>query len=379
MGATTDRRVLWLTASFPPGRGGMAQSCDRLVRGLRATGVEVDVAHFTHRPGRWEIREQHGGRCWICPLDGDPPHAMNRLWAALAGAGPFTHVVAFGGPLPLVAGPVYAAWLGAPLVTLLRGNDFDVAVFSPARREALSRAIEASAVVCAVAESTADRVRALWPGRRVRCIHNGIDLERWAPLASDRDAAAAWRAAHVEPGRRTVGLFGHLKRKKGARFLLDVVRRSGLADRLHLVLVGDLEPAVAEWLETHDDVAVTWLPFQDRHDLLRLYPACDLVAVPSFYDGLPNVVLEAAALGIPLLASTAGGMGDVLVDGEHGFLFHPGDPHGCRLALHRAVTAGDDDLAAMGARARALVEARLGHRREIAAYVEVLDETRTGL
>ena len=76
-------------------------------------------------------------------------------------------------------------------------------------------------------------------------------------------------------------------------------------------------------------------PFLDRYELLAVYAACDLVALPSFYDGLPNVALEAAALGIPLLASDAGGLAD-LVDDEIGFRFPAGDAHGCRAAVHRA-------------------------------------------
>ena len=39
-------RALWLTETYPPSRGGMAQSCDRIVRGLRRRGVLVDVLHF---------------------------------------------------------------------------------------------------------------------------------------------------------------------------------------------------------------------------------------------------------------------------------------------------------------------------------------------
>ena len=59
--------------------------------------------------------------------------------------------------------------------------------------------------------------------------------------------------------------------------------------------------------------------------------------LPSFYDGLPNVLVEAAALGVPLLASRAGGMADVLEDGRTALLFEPGDEAGCSWALERAV------------------------------------------
>ncbi|MEP7219865.1 MAG: glycosyltransferase, partial [Bacteroidota bacterium] len=95
----------------------------------------------------------------------------------------------------------------------------------------------------------------------------------------------------------------------------------------------------------------------------------------SFYDGLPNVLLESAALGIPFIASTAGGMADLLIDGEHGFLFHPGNGAECRRAIARAANADDAELARIGERCRELVPGRFDHIAEAAAYRRLLAET----
>ena len=54
-------------------------------------------------------------------------------------------MVAFGGFVPLLAAPTYAAWLNVPLVTLLRGNDFDLGLFTPGRRAILCEALERAA------------------------------------------------------------------------------------------------------------------------------------------------------------------------------------------------------------------------------------------
>ena len=62
------------------------------------------------------------------------------------------------------------------------------------------------------------------------------------------------------------------------------------------------------------------------------------MALPSLYEGFPNLLLEAAALGVPLLASAAGGAG-VLREGEHGALFASGDAQDCRRALERIAAA----------------------------------------
>ena len=90
------------------------------------------------------------------------------------------------------------------------------------------------------------------------------------------------------------------KAKKGGVFLLDALTRSGVADRFHLLLAGWMAPDMEAWLAEHE-LEHTALPFLDRYELLPWYAACDFLAIPSFYDGLPNVLVEAAALGVPLL------------------------------------------------------------------------------
>uniref|UniRef100_UPI001F05A210 glycosyltransferase family 4 protein n=1 Tax=Nonomuraea lactucae TaxID=2249762 RepID=UPI001F05A210 len=330
-------RLLWITEHYPPSRGGMAESCDRIVRGLRRAGVEIDVAHLTRRARPWRSAGEQGGRLLTVPLEDNPEHALRRMWTVLAGER-YTHVVAFGGTYAMLAAPVLAAWLGAPLVTLLRGNDFDTGVFSLRRRGALLDALRASARVCVVASSHAPLVSALVPEVPVTWVANGIDASGWEVLPSEREAATARRAA---AGRRTIGLVGQLKNKKGVGFLLDALAASGHADTFHLLLVGELEEHLAVPVEH------TVLPFLDRYELPAVYAACDLVALPSFYDGLPNVALEAAALGVPLLASDAGGLGD-LVDDEIGFRFAAGDPHDCRAAVDRAARATEERLAKLG-------------------------------
>jgi glycosyltransferase involved in cell wall biosynthesis len=351
-------RPLWLTENYPPDRGGMAQSCDRIVHALRSRGVDVDVAHVSRRYDEWRVETKAGGRQICCPADDDPAHTLNRLWNVLRRDFAPSHVVAFGGTLPLLAGPAYAAWLQVPLVTLIRGNDFDAAIFSPKKSDVLREAIRASAAVCTVTRDHAARIAALEPGVEPSWVPNGIDTAAWQLLPHDRAEAEQFRV----PGRRVLGMFGQLKQKKGVRFFLDALEQSGVADRFHVLAVGDVDPALG----------LTALPFRDRLDLLPLYAACDLVVVPSFYDGLPNVVLEAAALGVPLLTSNAGGMADLLVDGENAIVFEAGDAHDCRRAIMTAASIDDASLRALGARAQAAVVEHFNVEREAQRYVEVL-------
>jgi glycosyltransferase involved in cell wall biosynthesis len=369
-------RVLWLTEHYPPSQGGMAQSCDRIVRGLRGAGVEVDVAHLTRRARPWGVKREHGGRLLTAPLGDDSEHALRRLWTAVTAEGltGYSHVVAFGGVYAMLAAPVLSSLLDAPLVTLLRGNDIDVGVFSMRRRGVLADALRASSHVCVVARSHAPLVKALAPDAAVEFVANSVDTAQWRVLPSERAAGLAWREAHVEPGRRTIGLIGQLKVKKGVGFLLDALAASGHAGAFHLVLVGEVEESVREWLAGHD-VPHSFLPFMERYDLPAVYAGCDLVALPSFYDGMPNVALEAAALGVPLLASDGGGLAD-LVDGEIGFTFPAGDAHACRAAVDRAARAGAGELAKLGAAGAERIRRDFTPAAETAGYLAVLDAAR---
>jgi glycosyltransferase involved in cell wall biosynthesis len=367
--------LLWLTENYFPSRGGMAQSCDRIVHNLRHLGVPVDLLHFTRHLHEPRIETKLGGRYIGYPLGDDPAHGLNCAWELIERErAPYTHLVAFGGVIPIMAGPLFAAWLGIPLVTLFRGNDFDTGVFSPKRADLIARAIERSRMVCVVSRDKERKIKALHPSIDVVWIPNGIDTSSWDAAPSDRRRAAAWRGENVEPERRVLGMIGQIKRKKGGPFFLQSLLDSGRADRFHLLFVGDLDEETVALLDAHAGaLCYSLYPFGDRYDLLARYTACDMVAIPSFYDGLPNVLLEAASLGVPLVASTAGGMGDLLIDNRHGYLFHPGDAGGCRAAIARAAAASREELERMGKECRALVSEGYDHITEAERYRSALE------
>ncbi|MCP2337042.1 glycosyltransferase family 4 protein [Actinomadura rupiterrae] len=362
-------RVLWLTEHYPPSKGGMSESCDRIVRGLRAAGAEIDLVHLSRRDLPWDLRREVGGRRVTAPLGADPEHALRRLWTQLTAARmtDYTHVAAFGGVFATLAAPVLSALLDAPLITLLRGNDIDVGVFSMRRRGTLTDALRASARVCVVARSHIPLVHALAPGADVAFVANSVDTSSWELLPSERRRADQWRAANVADGLRTLGVVGQLKAKKGVDFLLDALP----PDAFHLVLAGEVDEAVTARLGRF---AHSVLPFQERYDLPSVYAACDLVALPSFYDGMPNVALEAAALGVPLLCSDAGGLADV-ADDAIGFTFAAGDAGGCRDAVRRAVAASGAELAKLGAAGAERIRRDFTPAAETAGYLRVLDGT----
>jgi glycosyltransferase involved in cell wall biosynthesis len=306
----------------------------------------------------------------VLPAGEEAPHELAALWPQLAEAGNrWTHVVAFGGALPATAASAYAAWLGLPLVVLLRGNDFDTGVFVPERRAALEDALRRAARVGCVTEDLRRRVQRLFPQAAAEWTPNGIDMTDWRALPSDRTRAAAFRAKRGVAGRKVIGLFGDLKAKKGVDLLLEAIAASGLARSLHLLLVGALP--TTELPRAVPGLKITSVAPLPRTDLIPHLLACDAVALPSFYEGFPNLLLEAAALGVPLLASAAGGAG-VLRDGEHGAVFASGDVQDCRRAIERIAAARPSTLKAWRAACMRLA-GEFSLERESARYLELFE------
>ncbi|WP_027001062.1 glycosyltransferase family 4 protein [Eisenibacter elegans] len=364
--------LLWLTDNYFPNKGGMAQSCDRIVYHLRQSGVQIDVLHFSDRTEQVVHTMVQGGHNITFPVEVDLAHTLNLAWNFLQHQGQrYTQVITFGGHASLLAAPVWAAWLGCPLVTLIRGNDFDAGIFHPRKMATLERALSRSAAVACVSKDKVHKIQSLYPQVAVYHTPNGVDLDEWQLAPTDERFAHQWRQARQLEGRRVMGIFGHLKSKKGVLFLLKCLQVAARNDKFHLLIVGELEAQVAAFLQTQDKLRHTHYAFMERLALLPYYAACDLIAIPSFYDGQPNVLLEAAALGIPLLAAEVAGMQDTLTHGIHGQLFAPGDWESCRTAIQQMADCPLQQLQTMGKACQQLVQQHFTHQQETQRYLEI--------
>ena len=140
------------------------------------------------------------------------------------------------------------------------------------------------------------------------------------------------------------GFVGRLSEEKGLAYLLEAVRHLTSGNcRWRLVLVGDgpqrgaLERSVRDLELTG---RVIFAGFQA--DTAAWYPAMDAFVLPSLTEGTPMVLLEAMANGIPVVATTVGGVPAIIASGENGILVPPADPS--RLLEAMQSVAGDGDL-----------------------------------
>jgi glycosyltransferase involved in cell wall biosynthesis len=180
-------------------------------------------------------------------------------------------------------------------------------------------------VVC-VSQGQADKVLAAGvAARRVVVIRNAIQTERFArpdPVYRERLRGLLPRRCQ-----RIVGAAGRLSPEKGFGVLVEAAVRVVHEDRsAGFVLFGDgplredLCRAIAAAGLSDRFVLAGF-----REDLDRFVPFFDLLALPSYTEGLPNVVLEALAAGVPVVATAVGGTPEVVEDGVTGYLVPPGD------------------------------------------------------
>ena len=171
------------------------------------------------------------------------------------------------------------------------------------------------------------------PEERVRVIVNGVDSDRFAPAARD---VVVRRTLGVEDDRIVIGCIARLHPDKDHATLVRAfadMRATGHEIDAHLVIIGEGETRVAiESLVREAGLEERVTLLGDRSDIDQLMPQLDVFALTSRTEGLPMVLLEAMACGLPCVATTVGGIPGLLRDGG-GELVEPGDVAGFATAL----------------------------------------------
>ena len=194
-------------------------------------------------------------------------------------------------------------------------------------------AYEAASGIIAVSNGMREDILRSYPAidpERVKVVHNGIDLEAWKhPQGEDADAAAAatLKRLGIDPDRPTVVFVGRITRQKGLPYFLRAAQL--LPDDVQLVLcagapdtpeiAAEVEGLVAE-LRARRSGVVLISEMLPQPEVAAILSSAQVFITPSVYEPLGIVNLEAMALGLPVVGTATGGIPDVIVDGETGYL-----------------------------------------------------------
>ncbi|HEV2800649.1 MAG TPA: glycosyltransferase family 4 protein [Pyrinomonadaceae bacterium] len=392
-------KVLMVSPEYPPYmvEGGLGTHVSELAQGLARAGCEVTVLapsngdSVTHRDGAVEVHlislkgitgtpsvpkfigeitryaSDFGGRM-LAEGQTLPDVIHCHDWTSIKAARELGKVldVPVVGTVHLLQHPLYA-WCGAQM--------------SP-------EVVEQESYLCRKADALITVSRAMSrviqdtyniPAERLHVVHNGLDADAFIKRRLPREQRDELRAGlQSAPGEKIVLFAGRLTPQKGIGALLDSAARV-LAEnpRVRYVIVGGVgyfdaqrspQQAQAKILEglraqypQHD--ASLWehvkiMGMIPRAQVAMLYQAADLAVVPSVYEPFGYAAVEAMAAGLPVVASDAGGLSEIVVDGETGLLVpvHT-DAHGVRavdaekLAEAQLSILNDDALAARFAEA----------------------------
>jgi glycosyltransferase involved in cell wall biosynthesis len=372
--------LLFLTQTYPRFEGDTAGPFIRdLARGLVRLGDRVTVLapHVAGVPARWEdqgvetVTFRYAPERYEVLGYGRSLEADERVKGGAAVAAPLyalglLRAIRKARRFDLVHahwivpnGVIAAASTSIPLAIGLHGSDVFLAE-KPGVRTAASWALRRSRLLTGCSPELVNRVRALgFPEERSRVIPYGVDVNTFSPGRSD------WRERLGIPADAPLVLsVGRMATKKGFHILMEALPEI-LASGAHVVLAGggDLLPDLQRQASRFD--GRLHLPGTVLRDTLPdLYRAADLFVLPAVHDskgnvdGLPNVILEAMASGLPVVASGISGIPLAVEDGRTGLLVPERDPAALAGALRKLLA--DRELAkGMGERGRRKAEAEL--------------------
>lgn len=364
-------KLLFITQNYYPSKGGMAESCTRIVRNLRKSGVEVNVLHFTNRGKPYTIKKENNGCYTALAIHESEEYSLNLANLFLEQniiSLEFDAIIAFGGYLPMMWTPIISKFFNRPLYTCIRGNDFDEGIFSK-KREILFFALQNSEIILSVTQEKQTKISRLFPNNASFYTPNGIDTHFW--LSNPKEIESALEHKNNLTDKKVVLIAGQLKFKKGISFFIESFAQFPFKNGYELWLVGDISENVKEFINQFE-LNVRYFPFALKNDMKLYYQAADVVCIPSLYDGMPNVLLEAAAAKNLIIGASVGGIPDVITHLENGLLYNPLQPNALLDVLIQYHYLSESDKNQMSENLLETVKNNFTEQQEIQNYLNIL-------
>ncbi|GEM_PF-4833982 len=172
--------------------------------------------------------------------------------------------------------------------------------------------------IIAVSEFSAGTVRAFFPEKKIFVIVNGVDTGFFSPLKKNPHRLE--EKYHIDFSKPVVSFVGTLQPRKRPDLIIDIAKE---LPKANFVFVGN---NTAPW---HYDEEIKrlpnaqWVQAMPREDVAVLLASSSVFIFPSLRETCAAVIVEAMASGVPVITSRSGGNGEMIIDGESGFLIDP--------------------------------------------------------
>lgn len=357
-------RILLINYEFPPIGGGAGSASYNIARWLARLGNEVFV--FTSRfqdlkreeildgfkVKRMPVLRRHIDQCSVFEMLSFFISGLANIISTAKSFQPDFSLVFFGipcGPLGLYLKTLFSI----PYIISLRGGDvpgflpLQLGFYHKMIRPVVRIIWQNSVKVVANSAGLKELAQMTSPDLDIAVIPNGIDMEVFKP-ASGVNRSSPVRLLTV----------GRLVKQKNLPFLLNAISsiNSPLKEKIRLDIVGEgpersgLEKMIRDMGLTNWATVRGWLP---KEKVLEFYQKASIFVLPSLEEGMPNVILEAMACELPVLASDVSGNCDLVLPGENGYLFALG--HREDFIYYLEKMSGDEALRRkMGKKSRQL-------------------------
>jgi teichuronic acid biosynthesis glycosyltransferase TuaC len=301
-----------------------------------AGGFEVHLPAFLRPPGAWFEPYE-----WLMIYYG-VLRTVHRLHAAKA----FDVLYAQDLSVDVPAASRIARDLRIPCVGMAIGIDLNQSADSGrVYRRTIQRALEECDTIVCNSEALVQKVGELTEGRRSAvAITRGVDLERFCPV-NDGDRVLLRRRLGLPEDGPLIIYAGYLDRRKGVYELLTAFMKiAGSHPHSYLILAGEGADRQALVRLAENGVGCNRVRFLGHveHDRMpAMLQACDIAAMTSWSEGMPNAVVEAIACGLPVVATAVGGIPQAIHHNFSGFLVSPRDTAAIAEALDRLLGESD--------------------------------------
>lgn len=211
----------------------------------------------------------------------------------------------------------YSKWTGLKTVIHLHGSEFNLFFDSSNNfiKRMIADAFDDADAVIVLSKSWKEFVQNFSKNPHIYILYNGSSLSKFSGRNNSNN-------------KTTVLFMGRLGKRKGTYDLLPAFGRAieKIPD-LHLILGGDgdvdeVRKMVSEMgLQEHVTVP-GWISGDEK---ARIFKSCDIYVLPSYNEGLPGSILEAMAVGVPIISTPVGGIPEAVLENRNGFLINPGD------------------------------------------------------